>query len=642
MNDKLILRTLNSPWVTPIDDFTKDSVLTHVELDSNFIYLKGEIISGVTAVDNLITFTKINGEQISFSALTNINDIEITGQTSGGTDTYWVSGSTGINSLKTINNSTTDANGDYAISLGFNNRTNANHSAILGGSGNTIYSNAVNTVLLGVNNVTTNIANTVFVPRLNINNIISDLDYDSLLTIGSSGQVSKTSYSGIVQEIKTEITNTVSGATLWSNEGSGDFSVQAINDSGIDANGDYSLAAGFGTQSEGDFSTAFGHTTVASGLYSFVSGSGTTAGGDFSHAIGFETVASGNNSYAEGSGTRAVGIITHAEGLGTQANGNTSHAEGKFTIANGIDSHAEGGFTTANGNNSHSQNYFTTANGVSSHAGGQGHNTGGRLKSNGLASFVHSRSNTVGDYGVFADDSAILGGLNNKLENNAQRSVILGGSGITGSTADTVYVPKINIKTTSEIVNYDFLLSIDNNGNVNKVPASSISGGGGNIYIEGRDDISVSGTGTEQDPIIIQYDDTLFIPTQREVKFTLTTNQIRNLNSNPIELIPSPGPDKFIEVISAAIRYNYGTVPFNGLGDFSVASSSSASDAALFRLSPTPMQGTNSFFVRMYQKISESGFQLVENDSVVARTEGDSLQGNGTIDLYIIYRIVNI
>lgn len=40
MNNKLILRTLNSPY----NDTTKGSVLSHDDVDNNFIFLKGEVI----------------------------------------------------------------------------------------------------------------------------------------------------------------------------------------------------------------------------------------------------------------------------------------------------------------------------------------------------------------------------------------------------------------------------------------------------------------------------------------------------------------------------------------------------------------------------------------------------------------------
>jgi len=54
-NNKLILRSLTSPWVTPFNDITTGSVLSWADVDNNFIYLKGEIIySAQTSGSNLI------------------------------------------------------------------------------------------------------------------------------------------------------------------------------------------------------------------------------------------------------------------------------------------------------------------------------------------------------------------------------------------------------------------------------------------------------------------------------------------------------------------------------------------------------------------------------------------------------------
>lgn len=64
-NNKLILRSVNSPWVTPFNDITTGSVLSWADVDNNFIYLKGEVIySGQTFGTNLI-LNKINGNDIS-------------------------------------------------------------------------------------------------------------------------------------------------------------------------------------------------------------------------------------------------------------------------------------------------------------------------------------------------------------------------------------------------------------------------------------------------------------------------------------------------------------------------------------------------------------------------------------------------
>ena len=97
-------------------------------------------------------------------------------------------------------------------------------------------------------------------------------------------------------------------------------------------------------------------------------------------------------------------------------------AEGLSTIASGNYSHAEGNTTTASGNYSHAEGYSTIASGFSSHAGGEG------SVASGVNSFIHSTSSIV----------------------TGARSVVLGGVNITGSTADTVYVPKLEVAETNE------------------------------------------------------------------------------------------------------------------------------------------------------------------------------------------------
>lgn len=69
----------------------------------------------------------------------------------GGTD-YWTSGSTGNYSIKTINDSSTDATGDYAISGGYDNLAIGDYSLTIGGDGNSV--SGLRTAIIGGNNNT--------------------------------------------------------------------------------------------------------------------------------------------------------------------------------------------------------------------------------------------------------------------------------------------------------------------------------------------------------------------------------------------------------------------------------------------------------------------------------------------------------
>ena len=136
-----------------------------------------------------------------------------------------------------------------------------------------------------------------------------------------------------------------------------------------------------------------------------------------SHAEGQNNHSIGNWSHAEGLFTKSIGLQSHAEGMATIASGNSSHSEGQETKAIGNYSHAEGNNTKAIGDWSHSEGENTTTIGESSHASGR----------NSVAisnySFIHSQGSTV----------------------SGNNSVVLGGSGINGTAANTVYVPNLNI-----------------------------------------------------------------------------------------------------------------------------------------------------------------------------------------------------
>jgi len=106
MNNNLILRTLQSPY----GDVTKGSVLSHDDVDNNFIFLKGISISTATTVGNNLVLSQINGNSIT----ADLSQIIGTGTTSGGT-----AGSGTTNYVPKWSNATTLTNSEI-----FDNGTN--------------------------------------------------------------------------------------------------------------------------------------------------------------------------------------------------------------------------------------------------------------------------------------------------------------------------------------------------------------------------------------------------------------------------------------------------------------------------------------------------------------------------------------
>jgi hypothetical protein len=83
-------------------------VLTHDEVDNNFIYLRGELIYTAQTVGSTVTLKKINGNDLSF----NVGS----GGGSGSTDGYWTTGGTDNTALRSVFGNNT-INGDSTSSV---------------------------------------------------------------------------------------------------------------------------------------------------------------------------------------------------------------------------------------------------------------------------------------------------------------------------------------------------------------------------------------------------------------------------------------------------------------------------------------------------------------------------------------------
>lgn len=227
-----------------------------------------------------------------------------------------------------------------------------------------------------------------------------DINYLSAGTIDFTGSTIWLDVSGITRTNGLIFTdNPVIGYVLTCTEDDGTLTLQPSSGSSATTITTY-WSAGTGTRSivtkhfEG----------LAGGDYAIAEGFQTTSDGNYGLTKGYQTWVKADYGAAEGYRTTAGGGAAHAEGYDTHASGNYSHSEGSGTTAIGIASHAEGGLTTATG--------------VYSHAGGVS------CAATGTTSFVHGQNSRA----------------------NGTGTIVLGRN-ITGSTADTTYVDKLNIKT---------------------------------------------------------------------------------------------------------------------------------------------------------------------------------------------------
>lgn len=474
----VILNTMTGLTVNGLTQTTTQYVTNQLFTNGIVPYVAGSIGIGSVYGVQIIgpsTFETLFGT--SLSALTISATTYQNLPLSISADTYWTSGSTGNFSIKAKNNTAIDATGNYAVAEGSGTQA----------TGATSHAEGANTRAWGTSSHAEGNATTA-------SGINSHAEGNNTIASGSTSHAEGSGTRAFGAQSHAEGGGTSATGANAHAEGNLTFSTGVSSHAEgtrTTASGDGSHAEGNNTVVSGTSAHAEGSGTTASGNYSHSEGSGTTASGISSHAEGGNTQATGTTSHAEGQLTRAWGAQSHAEGTLTTASGLQSHAEGQSTKATGAQSHAEGLGNIASGQGSHAEGSANTASGVSSHAEGDSNIVSGNIShvegtlntSSGYASFtggelnrnnsshslVHGSGNTLNNGGSF-----ILS-LNSIL--NGNRSAIIGGNGISGTSDDTVYVPRLNINITTGSTQL-YSLGLDNNGFV-------ITGLTTDIYVTG-------------------------------------------------------------------------------------------------------------------------------------------------------------
>jgi len=249
-------------------------------------------------------------------------------------------------------------------------------------------------------------------------------------------------------DLSTLVVTGATGDSYWTSGSTGNYSVKVINNSGLDATGNYSYAEGY--------------LTLASGLTAHAEGRFTTAGGDDSHA--------------EGNLTKAEGNYSHAEGFTTVASGDASHAEGSLNTASGLASHAEGENNLASGKYSHVGGAASLA--IADYAFSHGeYNTASTTHSTTLGGYNNVVSGTYG--------SSVIGGHDNNASGNA--TIIAGG----GANENSGSYSMIGAGSSNLITSY---FSFVGGGNQNNITATkSFIGGGQNNTASGANSSLIGG-----------------------------------------------------------------------------------------------------------------------------------------------------
>jgi hypothetical protein len=128
----------------------------------------------------------------------------------------------------------------------------------------------------------------------------------------------------------------------------------------------------------------------------------------------------------------------------------------------------------------------------------------------------------------------------------------------------------------------------------------------------------------------------------RVLEAELSSADLLTLNSVPYELLPAPGAGFAYEVISAMANYVFGTVAYDSLTGLCVGNNNLTTQYGQFQAYiASPGAGPSMIFKFM----NDLNFtqEIFENEPLYfAQTSLDSTVGDGTLKIYLTYRIVTL
>jgi hypothetical protein len=126
-----------------------------------------------------------------------------------------------------------------------------------------------------------------------------------------------------------------------------------------------------------------------------------------------------------------------------------------------------------------------------------------------------------------------------------------------------------------------------------------------------------------------------------QAKVSVTSSEIKNINTTPKILIAAPGASKFIQLIGATMRYNYNSIAYASADNLVINHGNSGSAPLTAGMDITTI--TNSITKQVSVSDAEWNDALVVNAGLyLYRSAGNPTTGNGTLDIYLTYRIVDL
>jgi hypothetical protein len=128
----------------------------------------------------------------------------------------------------------------------------------------------------------------------------------------------------------------------------------------------------------------------------------------------------------------------------------------------------------------------------------------------------------------------------------------------------------------------------------------------------------------------------------KTVTVTLTSTQLKAMNTTPIQLIAAPGAGKVLVFEQMSVYYTYGTAAYAGQPNFRVHYDGSSTTNYFINAAWTFFNRTDSYAIHYTNTASNVTFLTYTNTALQTSFSSDQTTGDGTVKLYIKYRIVTL
>lgn len=130
------------------------------------------------------------------------------------------------------------------------------------------------------------------------------------------------------------------------------------------------------------------------------------------------------------------------------------------------------------------------------------------------------------------------------------------------------------------------------------------------------------------------------------VKVAIDNAALIQLQSVPVVLIPAQGAGKAIQVVGASVNYTVGASAFGAANALFIRSASVATPAtdyqALCQKILPAVANTFQQFAIQDITLASTAPSIIANDNLVVSADVDDATGDGNVDIYLIYMVINV